>query len=108
MMYLLIYRCPKHLDACLCTLDSEGGMATTGCANCVTASSLTRRRLWFLLSSWTGSEAVRGSFKARGYLLGTSQVWQKKSSPMPSGSQVAGKHTALACHAAAGALLCRC
>lgn len=31
-------------------------------------------RLWFLLSSWTGSEAVRGSFSARGYLLGTAQV----------------------------------
>ena len=47
-----------------------------GCATCTTATSAcTCRRLWFLLSSWTGSEAVRGSFKARGYLLGTSQVW---------------------------------
>jgi hypothetical protein len=49
-----------------------------GIAACVTAYC-TCRRLWFLLSSWTGSEAVRGSFKARGYLLGTSQVRRNES-----------------------------
>lgn len=38
------------------------------------AVTATCRRLWFLLASWTGSETVRDSFKARGFLLGTSQV----------------------------------
>lgn len=31
-------------------------------------------RFWFLISSWMGSESVKGSFTARGFLLGTAQV----------------------------------
>lgn len=41
------------------------------CDACVHSSC---RRLWVWLASWAGVKTLSGSYKAKGFLLGTSQV----------------------------------
>ena len=69
---------PEGVLACLATGTLKAWWRWYAARPARLSASCTRRRFWFLLSSWMGSEAVRGSFKARGYLLGTSQVRQMR------------------------------